>query len=97
MRISSIFFTLCVFGFAPHILANDTSKYEPLKDFCIETKKDTQENCECGQATADKIMSPEEQAIALALMLGNSDALSKLGDKHDEFMNKLSQVTNGCS
>jgi len=95
MRIFYIFFTLCVFGLAPHILASDTSEYESLKEFCIAN--DTQENCECGQATADKIMSSEEQEIALAIMLGNRDARSKLGDKHDEFMDKLSKVTKGCT
>ena len=77
--------------------AADQAQYKSLKDFCVATKKDTPENCQCGQATADRIMSAEEQAIALAMMTGNADALRRLGDKHEEFMEKLSLVTAGCS
>ena len=95
MRIFYIFFTLCIFTFVSYAIASDTSEYKSLMEFCIAN--DTKKNCECGQATADKIMSSEEQEIALAIMLGNSDARSKLGDKHDEFMDKLSKVTKGCT
>ena len=77
--------------------AADQPQYKSLEDFCVVTKKDTPENCQCGQATADKIMTAEEQAIALSMMTGNVDALRKLGDKHGEFMDKLSLVTAGCT
>ncbi len=95
MRTYNLLLTACIFAFTSHAIASDTSEYKSLMEFCIAN--DTQNNCECGQATADKIMSSEEQEIALAIMLGNRDARSKLGDKHDEFMDKLSKVTKGCS
>jgi len=99
MKISSFLFAafISIVSFVPYVQGNDTSKYESLKEFCIDRKTDSRENCECGQATADKIMSSKEQAIALALMQGDSKAVSQLAEKHDEFMDKLSQVTNGCT
>ena len=81
----------------PYANATDTSNDKSLKEFCIAEKKDTRENCECGQATADKILSAKEQAMALALMQGERKVVSQLGGNHDAFMDKLSQVTKGCS
>ena len=77
----------------------DAEENEPsnlLKEFCIEAAADTKENCECGQATANEIMSVEEQATALALMQGDSSARNSLKNNHDEFMEKLSKVSKGC-
>ena len=99
MKTSSFLFAaiISIVSFIPHVQGNDTSKYESLQEFCIDRNKDTRENCECGQATADKIMSSKEQTIALAFMQGNPKATAQLAEKRDEFMGKLSQVTNGCT
>ena len=92
----SIVFVWLTLSIVSYANAADTSKYGSLKEFCIAEEKDTPKNCECGQATADKILSSKEQTLALALMQGDSKALSQLGEKHDAFMNKLSKVTRGC-
>jgi len=99
MKISSFLFAafISIVSFVPYVQGNDTSKYKSLQEFCIDRNKGTGEICECVQATADKIMSSKEQTIALALMQGDSKAVSQLAEKHDEFMDKLSQVTNGCT
>jgi hypothetical protein len=71
-------------------------EYSSLKDFYIGTKVDSKAICECGQATADKIMTDEEQTITLAMMQGDPNAARSLGDKHDELMDKIAQMTKGC-
>ena len=84
-------------SFISYANANDTSGYGSLKEFCIAEEKDTGENCECGQATANIIMSPQEQAVPLALMQGVSQPVLQTTEKHDAFMDKLSQITKGCT
>ena len=97
-RLMSYTFIACIgLNAAQFATAGDKPQYESLQEFCVATKKDTPENCECGQATADRIMSAEEQAAALAMMTGNTDVLNQLGDRREEFMEKLSQVTAGCT
>lgn len=63
MKISSFLFTVFISNISiiPYVQANDTSGHGSLKEFCIAEEKDTRENCECGQTTADRIMSPQEQ------------------------------------
>ncbi len=80
-----------------YALGSNISQHDSLQNFCIAEKKDTPENCECGQATANEIMSPKEQAMALALMQGDRKVVSQLGENHDAFMDKLSQITKGCT
>ena len=76
----------------------EEAEYESLQAYCVATSQDTPENCACGQATADEIMSSQEQALALELMTGNSAVLAELGPaQQQEFYNKLAQVTSGCS
>ena len=96
MKKYSLLLTGCIFAFVSHVIASDEPKYMYIEEYCVETNQDTFENCKCGQATADKIMSSEEQALALRLMVEDSEKPPHLGDKHDEFMAKLSQVRKGC-
>ncbi len=96
-KYQSIVMTCLVLSIVSYAYAKDTTEYGSLKEFCIAEEKDTRENCECGQATADKILSPKEQAIALALMQGDRKVVSQLGENHDAFMDKLSKITKGCS
>ncbi len=92
-----IVFVCLTLSIVSYAYATNTSKYRSLKEFCIAEEKNTRENCECGQSTADTIMSPQEQAMALALMQGDRKVVSQLGEKHDEFMDNPSKVTKGCS
>jgi hypothetical protein len=41
-------------------------------------------------------MTDEEQTITLAMMQGDPNAARSLGDKHDELMDKIAQMTKGC-
>ncbi len=83
------------------LLANITTpvlaqeSYSSLEDYCLRTAADTPENCECGQATADRIMSDEEQAAALAMMTQQQPPqLSP--ENYLALTEKLQQVTSGC-
>ncbi len=92
-----IVFVCLTLSIVSYAYATNTSKYGSLKEFCVAEEKDTRENCECGQATADKILSPKEQAMALALMQGISKPAFETTEEHNAFMEKLSQITKGCT
>jgi hypothetical protein len=88
-----LFFLLIFAVSADSALAQ--ASYGSLEDFCVKTGKDTPENCRCGQATADRILSDEEQATALAMMAYQQHPeLSP--EEQMTLMDKLSQVTEGC-
>lgn len=74
--------------------------YKSLEEFCLATKADTAENCACGQETADRILTDEEQRLALGLMTQDPDAQSKImsdPSMGEILMNKLAEVTKGCA
>ena len=81
------------------VQANDALPYDSLKDFCIASGADTEANCICGQATADRIMSQEEQRLVLGMMLQDPASMQKmqsLGPGMMALMEKVEQVTAGC-
>ena len=84
-------------GTLPSVEAMESTQPKSLKEFCIQTKADTPKNCSCGQATADRIMSPKEQEMAIALLQEDRKVAKQLGEKHDAFMAKLAKVTRGCA
>ena len=91
--------TLCMCLASPMLWAAE-SQYQSLEHFCVTTNADTKENCACGQATADEIMTPEEQHLVLGLMADDPVAKSqviKLGDQLPAFMQKVELITAGCS
>jgi secreted PhoX family phosphatase len=75
--------------------------YKSLQDYCESTKIDTAKNCACGQATADKIMSAEEQSLALDMMTNSERAQAKMARMGTEkvrlFTEKMRRVTMGCA
>ncbi len=77
--------------------ASDAHQYNSLHDFCIGTQADTEANCKCGQATADRIMSKDEQAAALAMMQGNRETFQKYAHLHDQITQKMAQISKGCA
>ncbi len=91
-----------VLGFAlalctPYLLAAEPPRYNSLKEFCLASKADTPANCECGQNTANRIMSSEEQAAALAMMQGDLATVQKYANNYEQIMQKISIVTQGCA
>ncbi len=80
--------------------ADTSSQYKSLKEYCLASKADTPENCTCGQATADKIMTPEEQKLVLGLMTQDPNAMTAImqsGFDYRSLMKKIEQVTAGCA
>ena len=75
--------------------ASGQESYSSLKDYCLRTGVDTPANCECGQQTADAIMTDEEQASALAMMAYQQQPQMS-PEEQMALMTKLSQVTEGC-
>ena len=73
-----------------------STDYASLEDFCLKTQADTPENCACGQATADELLTAEEQEMALELMGQQARPQFESIEAHDEFMARLSKVTEGC-
>ena len=73
-----------------------STDYASLEDFCLKTQADTPENCACGQATADELLTAEEQRLALSLMGQRAQPEFESMEAHDEFMARLSRVTEGC-
>ena len=71
--------------------------YRSLLDFCLRTQADTPENCQCGQETADRIMTDVEQSMALTMMAQGQPPSFASAAEHDAFMAKLSRVTSGCA
>lgn len=75
--------------------------YESLQDYCESTKIDTPQNCACGQATADEIMSAEEQALALEMMTNTEKGQAEMAEMEKEklraFTEKMLRVTMGCA
>ena len=84
-----------VFSTTGHTAASD--EYTSLQDFCLKTKADTPENCVCGQATADELLSKEEQTMALNMMGQRTQPSLPSAEAQDEFMAKLKRVTDGCA
>ena len=78
------------------VLAMAQESYDSLQDYCLKTGVDTPDNCRCGQATADAIMSDEEQAAALAMM-AYEQRPQMTPEEQMALMEKLSQVTGGCA
>ena len=70
--------------------------YDSLKDFCLQTQVDTPANCDCGQATADDIMSDEEQELTLTMMVTGQPPQLGSAEAQAAFFQKVSQVTAGC-
>ena len=68
-----------------------------LEEFCLAGKIDTPANCRCGQKTAERLLTPEEMAIALEFFQGNRHAADTLGSRASAFRDKLAQITQGCS
>ncbi len=85
--------SLLLAAFAVGALAQES--YDSLEDFCLRTNADTPENCRCGQATADAIMSDQEQAVALAMMTQQQPPELD-PEAQMSLMQKVSQVTKGC-
>lgn len=73
----------------------DEPPYASLEAFCLATKVDTPANCKCGQATADRLMSAEEQALVLSMMLDRA-LMAKVASEDPVLIAKFSQVTQGC-
>ena len=69
--------------------------YDSLEDFCLRTNADTPENCACGQATADRIMSDAEQATVLSMM-ANQQPPPADPQERMALMQKVNQMTEGC-
>ena len=79
-------------------LAN-TPTYETLEQFCLATKADTPENCACGQAKADELLTPEEEQLVIGLMTEDPDAISQIMQMDDlgqSLMEKVGKITEGC-
>ena len=70
--------------------------YDSLKDYCLQTGVDTPENCTCGQATADEIMTDEEQQQTLAMMISGQPPPFDSMEAQMAFMEKVGKVTDGC-
>lgn len=70
--------------------------YDSLEDFCLQTRVDTPANCDCGQATADDIMSDAEQELALTMMITGQPPILDSAEAQAAFFEKVSQVTAGC-
>ncbi len=82
------------------VLADNHPTYESLEQFCLATNADTPENCACGQAKADKLLTPEEQQLVIGLMTENPDALGQIMQMEDNgqaLMEKVQQITKGCN
>lgn len=92
----SIFFIAGISGStAVYPAASET--YSSLEDFCLKAKPKSPQDCACGQATADKLLSDREQAIALNMMGQRNRPSFESVEAHDEFMDKLARVSAGCS
>lgn len=76
--------------------AQGSTPYSSLQDFCLKTNADTAENCQCGQETADALLTPEEQTMALNMMGQAESPVFDSSEAQDAFMAKLAQVTAGC-
>ena len=68
-----------------------------LEQFCTTNGIDTPANCRCGQQTAEGLLTPEEMRVALEFFRGNRSAADRLGADAEAFMDKLAQITKGCT
>jgi len=76
-----------------------TPTYETLEQFCLATKSDTPENCACGQAKADELLTPDEQKLVIGMMTQDPQAMSQimqLDDQGQSLMQKVDEITKGC-
>ncbi|MBX2878547.1 MAG: hypothetical protein KTR32_01385 [Granulosicoccus sp.] len=76
-----------------------TPSYATLEEFCLATKADTAENCACGQAKADELLTPEEQQLVIGMMTQDPNAMSQIMQSDDQgqsLMEKVDQITKGC-
>ncbi len=96
-------FNTCALIFACSILGThasaNTPSYATLEEFCLATKSDTPENCACGQAKADELLTPDEQQLVIGLMTQDPGAMSQLmqlDDQGQSLMGKVDQITQGC-
>lgn len=81
------------------VLADNHPTYDSLEQFCLATNADTPENCACGQAKADILLTPEEQQLVLGLMTENPDALGQVMQMEDHglaLMEKAEPIFKGC-
>ena len=81
------------------VAQSNTPTYETLEQFCLATNADTAENCACGQAKADKLLTADEQQLVLGLMTQNPAAISQvmqMPDQGQSLMEKVEQITQGC-
>lgn len=79
--------------------ASNHLPYSSLKEFCIATNADTKANCICGQKTADKILSKDEQQLLLGMMLQDPATMQQMQSSPAQMMalmQKFEQVTAGC-
>ena len=91
--------TLVLLSNLSMVQANDNLPYDSLKAYCIASGVDTEANCICGQETADRIMSKEEQRLVLGMMLQDPASMQKmhsLGPGMMALMEKVEKVTAGC-
>ena len=88
-----VFFTSLLLMLAVPVPAEES--YSSLEDFCLRTNADTPENCACGQATADRIMSDSEQATVLSMM-ANQQPPPADPEERMALMQKVNQMTQGC-
>lgn len=91
--ISTVFIVLCTTSYA------NNPSYESLEQFCLATNADTAENCACGQAKADELLTPEEQQLVLGAMTQDPEAQSKimqLDDGGQSLIEKVQEITKGC-
>ena len=94
MKIAKVIGTVAVAAVST-VYATEPS-YDSLEEFCLQTQVDTPANCDCGQATADDIMSDEEQQLTLTMMITGQPPVLESSEAQAAFFAKVSQVTSGC-
>ena len=96
-KITSAMFALALMVASP--LQANTPAYETLEQYCVAVEADTPENCACGQAKAEQLMTAEERRLVLGLISDDPKAkqqFMELGPKGQQLMQKFNQVTQGC-
>lgn len=93
------FALFCLCSLLSPLAGANTTSYTTLEEFCLATKADTPENCACGQAKADELLTPDEQQLVIGLMTQDPGAMSQLmqlDDQGQSLMGKVDQITQGC-
>lgn len=99
MRNVQLTATGCLLLLSATLTWANTPKYETLEQFCLATNADTPENCACGQAKADELLTAEEQTLVIGLMTQDPAAMSQvmqLDDQGQSLMAKVDIITQGC-